>query len=278
MTPPTMNWHITYECNYRCSFCFFRAPLGEPTNPIRLRISLEEAARLIDILADAGVTRLNFAGGEPTLVKEFPDLVELAHEAGLLTTVVTNGTGLNDYLLNRISPFISAIKISIDSSSEDTEKYLGRGYGSHIRNAIMASEKVRSRGIPLMMNTVVTRLNLNDDMHEIVSLMRPSRWKVFQVLSIDDQNPEEFEILKISKEEFYSFVKRHADVPSMVPEDNDLMTDSYAMVDPYGRFFQNSGGRYSYSRSILEVGVVTAFSQLRFDEGKYHAREDGNPL
>lgn len=278
MTPPTVNWHITYECNYRCSFCFFRAPSRESNDSIRLRISLEDAARLINLLACAGVTRVNFAGGEPTLVKEFPDLVRLAHDSGIVTTVVTNGTGLNDSLLKRISPFISAIKISIDSSSEGTEKYLGRGYGNHIRNAIMASEKVRARGIPLMMNTVVTKLNFNDDMHEIVSLIQPSRWKVFQVLPIDGQNISEFEMLKISEGEFNSFIKRHADIPSMVPEDNGLMTDSYAMVDPYGRFFQNSGGRYSYSRSILEAGVVTALSQLRFDEGKYHARENGNPL
>ena len=278
MTPPTVNWHITYECNYRCSFCFFRAPSRESNDSIRLRISLEDAARLINLLACAGVTRVNFAGGEPTLVKEFPDLVRLAHDSGMVTTVVTNGTGLNDSLLKRISPFISAIKISIDSSSEGTEKYLGRGYGNHIRNAITVSGKVRARGIPLMMNTVVTKLNSRDDMHEVVSLIQPSRWKVFQVLRIEGQNSAEYEMLKISREEFNSFIRRHADIPSMIPEDNDLMTDSYAMVDPYGRFFQNSGGRYSYSSSILDVGVETAFSQLNFDKEKYLVRENGNHL
>ncbi|BBT07412.1 hypothetical protein WP7S18E06_29110 [Aeromonas hydrophila] len=48
------------------------------------------------------------------------------------------------------------------------------------------------------------------------------------------------------------------------------MHESYLMVDPYGRFFQNTpllpaGQGYAYSRPILEVGAGMAFSEMSFD-------------
>ena len=47
------------------------------------------------------------------------------------------------------------------------------------------------------------------------------------------------------------------------------------MIDPLGRFFQNTGSTYATSDKILEVGVETAFAQLDFDKEKYLARENG---
>lgn len=55
------------------------------------------------------------------------------------------------------------------------------------------------------------------------------------------------------------------------------MHESYLMVDPYGRFFQNTplllaGQGYAYSRPILEVGAGMAFSEMSFDHKRFCAR------
>lgn len=54
------------------------------------------------------------------------------------------------------------------------------------------------------------------------------------------------------------------------------MRESYLMVDPHGRFFQNSlltpGQGYAYSRPILEVGAEAAFAQMAFDTARFSAR------
>ncbi|WP_434419673.1 hypothetical protein [Nannocystis pusilla] len=57
-----------------------------------------------------------------------------------------------------------------------------------------------------------------------------------------------------------------------VAEDNAAMTDSYAMLDPLGRFYGNHGGRHLYSAPILEVGVQTALRQSRFSPVRLVAR------
>lgn len=276
--PDTMNWHITYQCNYSCSFCFFRNPDGRKPQSPRLEMTLEQAYGILDEVKAAGIRRINYAGGEPTLVKEFPSLVDYSHNLGLSVSVVTNGTGLTGKLLTSLEGKISAIKLSIDSSSESTEKNLGRGFGYHIRNTIAVSKRVRDKGIRVMANTVVTSLNYTDDIHDLIRLIAPVRWKVFQVLPIDGQNLVEYEMLKVTKSQFEKFVKLHSDIPSMLPEDNNLMTESYLMMDPKGRFFQNSGSRYKLSTSVLDVSIKDAFEEIAFNQGKYSEREVGNQV
>lgn len=242
----------------------------------KLSIGLENAFELLDKLYASDVKRVNFAGGEPTLAKEFSDIVNYSHSLGIENTVVTNGTGINEGLMNKIDRAIKSVKLSIDSSDEIVEKSLGRGYGGHVSNIIRAAKLVRKHGVEVMANTVVTAMNINEDMHEIISKISPTRWKVFQVLPVDGQNIDEFKKLKISKEQFKLFIQRHNDICSMVPEDNDLMTESYIMIDPLGRFFQNKDSKYTLSDSILSVGVEKAFAQITFNDDKYKVRERGN--
>ena len=277
-SPLAINWHLTYQCNYRCSFCFFRNPDGRVPQPPKLSITLEQAYRILEEIRDSGITRINYAGGEPTLVKEFPFLVDYSYDLGLKVSVVTNGTGLTDKMLSSLQGKISAIKLSVDSSMETTEMELGRGYGNHVQNTIALAKKIREHNIRVMANTVVTSINYTEDMHSLIRLIAPVRWKVFQVLPIEGQNMVEYSNLKVSKSQFDSFVKAHADISSMLPENNELMIESYLMMDPKGRFFQNSGSRYKLSSSVLEVGISRALEEIAFNQDKFNERETGNQI
>ena len=63
----------------------------------------------------------------------------------------------------------------------------------------------------------------------------------------------------ITQQQFEGYVARNRVVEEMgiavVPENNDMMTGSYVMVDPAGRLFDNMAGGHAYSRPILDVGV-----------------------
>jgi radical S-adenosyl methionine domain-containing protein 2 len=60
----------------------------------------------------------------------------------------------------------------------------------------------------------------------------------------------------------------------MCVEDNDDMVQSYIMVDPHGRFFQNRTGQtgYDYSASIIDVGALAAFESMKWSAQKFSAR------
>lgn len=52
-----------------------------------------------------------------------------------------------------------------------------------------------------------------------------------------------------------------------------MMLESYLMINPEGRFYQNSKGSYTYSSSILEVGLESALSEIQFDQKKFLERK-----
>ena len=58
----------------------------------------------------------------------------------------------------------------------------------------------------------------------------------------------------------------------MISENNELMTASYIMIDPAGRFFDNSRGIHTYSRPILDVGVEEALKNVLINTERFLKR------
>jgi len=273
----SVNFHLWQPCNMRCGFCFARfkdvraevLPAGHLTAP--------EALEVVGLLAEAGFKKITFAGGEPFLCPWLSDLLESAHQSGMTTSVVTNGslvketaslTGLLDWLV-----------VSIDSLSSQVLLELGRmtaGRPLSENDYRALCEDVTQAGIQLKINTVVTRANRGEDLSSFIIAAGPRRWKILQMLPIAGQNGGANNALSVTDGEFEDFVRRHEWVSrygiDIVPENNDAMTGSYAMLDPAGRFFDNVNGSYTYSASILKCGVTAALGQVRLDRSKYLAR------
>lgn len=271
--PETVNWHVIAACNYSCKFCYFTEVAFKESFATEIQgpISLQDSFKILEMLRDAGANKITFAGGEPTLYRPLPILVRFAHELGLNVNIVSNGTGVTAKFLDLCGKSIKAVKISVDSGSEETEIFLGRGRGNHIANVLRAASLIKKYGIEVMTNTVVTSLNYSEDLHRVIKRIKPSRWKVFQVLPINGQNSLSIDRLAITTQMFQEFVNRHRDL-SPVAESNEAMTGSYVMMDPVGRFFQNWEGTYRYSRSTLKIGVFRALSEVGWSKEKFLAR------
>ena len=264
-----VNYHLIKACNDRCSFCFatFR--------DVRRHLPLPEVREVVRLLAEAGAEKINFAGGEPTLHPHLPELIRYASGLGVTTSIVTNGARL-PFVLDRVAGALDWVALSVDSADEQTQQALGRGRGHHASRSLALAERALAAGCRLKLNTVVTRLNHQEDLSDYVRRMAPERWKIFQVLPVEGQNDGSVEPLLISSAEFKAFVKRHQALSQegieLVPEDNDAMTDSYAMVDPMGRFYGNGQGRLHVSRPIHEVGVQAALHDVGFEHRRLEAR------
>ena len=138
-------------------------------------------------------------------------------------------------------------------------------------------DMLKQRSIRLKINTVVTRSNYEEDLAGFIANARPERWKLLQVLPIRGQNDGLVDNFVITQEEFARRVARNRYVESMgiivVPESNDMMTGSYVMVDPAGRFFDNVAGTHVYSRPINQVGVDAALREVSVDPDKFRLRD-----
>jgi len=248
----------------KCKYCFANF------SHIQKSLSKEDWFEIICRLADFGVKKVNFVGGEPTLCPFLGELIVYSKSLGLITGIVSNGTGINQEFLTQYKASIDWIGLSLDSGNERIQQMLGRGNGTYVRDTILKCKMIKRAGIKLKINSVIMRLNVNEDMSSVIKIIRPDRWKVFQALLIEGQN-NELEDLKISIGEFEDFIKKHERL-NPVAEDNDAMLESYIMVDPLGRFYQNSGYLYDYSESILKVGVLRAFNQVVYNHTKFVER------
>lgn len=273
--PPAVNFHLWKPCNLRCRFCYAVFDDDASLQAVRTGLDEADARRIIELLRPAGVEKITFVGGEPTLCPHLPALLRQARDLGFVNTLVTNGKRLRR-VLDTARGCVDWVGLSVDSADESTQAALGRGGGDHVARSIEHFRLLHHLGIRVKLNTVVTSLNWREDMTAFVLKARPERWKVFQVLSIEGQNTGKVEPLLITAEQFSSFVERHGGLKghgiTIADESNDDMTGSYAMIDPLGRFFSNVCGRYVYSSPILEVSVTAAFRAVTFDAARFDAR------
>jgi radical S-adenosyl methionine domain-containing protein 2 len=245
-------------------------------------LGLSEWKHLIVQLAKYGCQKLNFAGGEPTLISFLPELIRYAKFLDLFVSIISNGTGITKNFLNQCAESLDVVGLSIDSSSDLIERELGRAYRfnpnnksqySHIDLIKNRANLIKDYRISLKINTTITPLNWMDDMRDLISELAPMRWKVLEVHRIHNINDNFFETYgELKSWQFESFIKRHAYL-NPICETSEMIMNSYCMISPDGRFYQNSGNCHHYSDLILKVGAIKAFNQLKFSYTKYKLRQ-----
>ena len=266
----TVNFHLLESCNMICKHCF-------AANLATNYLTLDESSKIVRLLAQAGFKKINFAGGETMIYPGLDCLIRLAKEEGMTTSIVTNGTRVTDSWLKDISGCLDLIAVSIDSADPETHKRSGRTTKNGPLTAkqyLKICRSVKLYDIRLKINTVVTSYNCDEDMTEFIEDAAPERWKIMQALRVDGQNDSNAKYFEVADKQFAAFVEMNDSVNGVkvVPEDHDLMTGSYVMADPLGRFFDNTKGSYTYSRPILQVGVQDALQDVKINPEKFFAR------
>lgn len=268
--PISVNIPVTTRCNYNCRFCF------SVFKDKKEWVDDSSIHRIPDILKNLGTEKITFEGGEPFLYEGLEDLLRHCKELGLVTSVITNGSLLTKDKLEEISDYIDWLTFSIDSTKECVERELGRGNGNHVSHVINLARKVKDLDVELKLNSVVTKLNLDDDLTDLFLELNPDRVKMFQVLPIKNVNDSEVQELEISEKEFRDFVNRHSEIEysgiNLVGETNQDMICSYLMLLPDGHFFSNKGGEHNLTDHTIFEGPEKALIESQWDENKFSKR------
>jgi radical S-adenosyl methionine domain-containing protein 2 len=269
--PISVNYHFTRQCNKTCGFCFHTATTSH-------KEQLPQAQRGLRLLKEAGMQKINFAGGEPFLHSKFlGSLIDYCKDELELQSVsiVTNGSLVTEKFLSKHGHNIDILAVSCDSFREETNIQIGRGSGDQVQKLYQIANWCRQAGIKFKLNTVVCRLNFQEDMNKHVAALQPFRWKCFQVLMVAGENDSEKTLRDVRKfiisdEEYEYFCSRHRQQKAFVPEPNRLMAKSYLILDEYMRFLDRDGRQPS--PSILEVGVQRALSSVYWDKDSFDER------
>jgi len=168
---------ITYRCPLHCPYC---------SNPAQARNSQElttnEWTHVIRQAAALGVLQIGFSGGEPLVRHDLPDLVRAAREAKLYTNLITSGIGLDDDCIGALrGAGLDSVQLSFQSDNEALADEIA-GARAHQRK-LDAAAKIRAAGIPLSLNFVIHRRNIDrlPQMIELAESLQAERLELANV-------------------------------------------------------------------------------------------------
>ena len=232
------NLHFIEACNAHCRGCFATEFPGEDHF-----MSVENAHKTIINLFAAGICQFNLAGGEPTMHPYFAEICQYIHDLGGKVSVITNGSRLSAKLLEKVGPYLDTLGLSIDSFDPEVSIKLGRYTGSSRNPKYFGFNElyallpaIRSYGIKIKVNTVISNLNFDEAMSDKISLLGVDRWKIIRMSPYSVGEHSNFELLP-TDEEYRHFVKHNPYAHSVIESD---MKNSYLVIDPNGNLLDNS--------------------------------------
>jgi pyrroloquinoline quinone biosynthesis protein E len=131
-------------------------------------LSTEEWKRVLHEAAELGVLHVGFSGGEPLQRPDLAQLVAAAREAGLYTNLITSALGLTPQRLDDLKRAgLDSIQISFQSDEELLADRIA-GTSAHALK-LKAAQMVRDSGLPLTVNVVLHRSNI-ERLDQIIAL------------------------------------------------------------------------------------------------------------
>ncbi|MBL1294287.1 MAG: GTP 3',8-cyclase MoaA [Thiotrichales bacterium] len=152
---------LNERCNLRCTYCMPEE--GIDFQPPEKLLSKNEVSRLVRVLAAAGVNKIRFTGGEPTLRKDLPELIATSlHTPGVDQVFLTT----NGLLLHRVADELkrsglTGLNISLDSLHADRFKKITRRAG--LEQTLDNIKLALAKGFDSVKINVVVMRGFNDD-------------------------------------------------------------------------------------------------------------------
>jgi mycofactocin biosynthetic radical S-adenosylmethionine protein MftC len=154
--PICLTWELTYACNLACVHCLSSSGRRDPRE-----LTTAECRSVIDELQRMQVFYVNIGGGEPTVRRDFWELLDYAtaHDVGVKFS--TNGSRITPQIAQRLagSDYVD-VQISLDGATAEVNDAV-RGVGSYA-TAIRAMEHLSAAGFEgFKVSVVVTRQNVS---------------------------------------------------------------------------------------------------------------------
>src|SRR4030067_1683611 len=114
---------LTEACNFKCSYC-----RGITNSAAKGTINLAKAKATIPLWISEGLKNVRFTGGESTLYKGLPELVNMCKEGGVERIAIsTNGSNTRRKYLELLDAGVNDWSISLDACCATVGKTMSGG-------------------------------------------------------------------------------------------------------------------------------------------------------
>src|SRR3990172_8616901 len=152
---------VTDRCNFRCTYCMPKEVFGSSYEFLARDeiLTFEEIARVARIFVAQGVEKIRLTGGEPTVRRDLPKLIDmLSAIRGLKdVTLTTNGSRLAHLAKPLKEGGLTRITVSLDSLDDATFRRMN-DVEFPVAKVLAGIEAAQKAGLaPIKVNTVVRR-------------------------------------------------------------------------------------------------------------------------
>jgi|TARA_B110001454_G_C12709592_1_gene430162 cyclic pyranopterin phosphate synthase len=190
--PTTIEIDLTNKCNHRCDFCYYAEHIGMEADKPSLDTDLLKE-RLIEA-KKLGTKAISFTGGgEPTIHKDYLELIKFTNQIGLDVGTITNGSAITERNVDIIIKNLQWIRISM--AGGDRESY-SRVQGVDQFEKILSNLKLLSKRKEMIdpnfnvgIRTLVTPDNIHslEQFAEIIKNLNLNYWQVAPNQFTDDK-------------------------------------------------------------------------------------------
>ena len=250
---PYIRLSITDVCNFKCGYCLPNGYFKVENKPGFL--NLDEISNLVAAFMKLGVSKIRITGGEPTVRKDFFEVlrnIKSEHKINNLV-ITTNGYKLNEIAEELITTGINGINISIDSL--DRNKFKEITGKDRLPQILEGINILQNKGFKNIKVNAVLLKNVNDSLEEFQNWERfinnnEIDFRYIELMQTGD-NLEYFKKYHISASNFRKYIestdwKEISQIRDAGPSINYVhskLKGKFGIIAPYSKDFCSTCNR-----------------------------------
>lgn len=191
---------VTQKCTSRCIHCYEGCIHEEVKKPL----NFQQWQNIIIQLKQLKCKRIQFIGGEPTLYRRLPELIQFASDLGIGISIFTNLYCLSNTLFQTIIANNVTVHFSIYGSDASIHDSVTQVSGSY-HNLIQNLNKLLKNNVNLVAHIVGMKENENDinAIYELLAKLNLSNIKYDEIRQVYgmSQNKHSINISKLTMKE-----------------------------------------------------------------------------
>lgn len=196
--PLAVRWNITDRCPLRCLYCDI---WDNPAQSQLQELGTKEVLSIIKEIAEAGIVRMSFSGGEPMVREDIGEIITFCKKTGI--TPELNSSGRFISIRSGELKDVSLLKLSLDGPKEIHETVR---QGSSFEEVMEAAEACAKKNIRFAFCTTINKYNVRY-LNAVLDIARfYNTIAAFQPIKHLPQNSESIRDCYPSQEEFKSAV------------------------------------------------------------------------
>lgn len=209
---------LTDACNFRCFYCM---PANIQFTPSAHLLSSHEFVDICSNLVDLGIDEMRVSGGEPTLRKDFEEIIAGLSRLPLLRLGLTT----NGFFLREKLPFLKTTRcqhINISLDSLQRERFRAITKTDHYDEAYAAILQAKQMGFTVKVNVVLLKGYNDDEVFDFIafSAQHDIEVRFLELMKIGPCHTGQTKLFVPAREAIAKIEERHKLIPRSVNRDS----------------------------------------------------------